>query len=388
MLSPLDLENRKIVTKKRKYDKIQMDEYLNLVFENYKELYKENQELKEKMKTLSDGIQYYRSIETTMQKALVLAEKTSKETKDAAILKAEAIEKDATDKAEQIINEAAQEYERIRDKCIQLVQQFNQYKTQLQKVTTTQLELITSDTFDVDSPDLEEIEPVEFKHEASTTASQTESDSVLSGSGKTPVEPPMEQTVEHTVESPVNSTSGSEQTPLTFTDDVTETASQENSQTPDLALSGETTVLPDIKKEKSESASGPNVDDEETLSILTADTIDLRDSIKQVQKEEEKALQQQSAPQSSKAKEQPQSSVTYKDVTVMEPVQAKTVKPMEVEFKKPKKEPMQILEPTEKKDDSPTLDALLQSMNMGGKNKKKKGEEDDPFEFLGSVDDF
>ena len=60
MLSPLDLQNKKVVTKKRKYDKLEMDEYLDLVFDNYKELYNQNQELQKQIKTLSDGVQYYR----------------------------------------------------------------------------------------------------------------------------------------------------------------------------------------------------------------------------------------------------------------------------------------------------------------------------------------
>ena len=42
MLSPLDLKNKKIEPKKRKYyDKDEMDEYLELVFDQYKQLYDE-----------------------------------------------------------------------------------------------------------------------------------------------------------------------------------------------------------------------------------------------------------------------------------------------------------------------------------------------------------
>ena len=128
MLSPLELENKRILTNKRRYDRFEMDEYLDMVFENYKELFNEYEDQKKQIKTLSEGIQYYRSIESTMQKALLLAEKTSKETKDAAILKAEAIEKDANNKAAQIVGTAEQEYTRIREKCIELVTQFNNYK--------------------------------------------------------------------------------------------------------------------------------------------------------------------------------------------------------------------------------------------------------------------
>ena len=113
MLSPLELENKRIITSKRKYDRYEMDEYLDMLFENYKALYNEYEEQKKQIKTLTDGIQYYRSIESTMQKALVLAEKTSKETKDAALLKAESIEKDAQGRAAQILSAAENEYNRI-----------------------------------------------------------------------------------------------------------------------------------------------------------------------------------------------------------------------------------------------------------------------------------
>lgn len=89
--------------------------------------------------------------------ALVLAEKTAKETKDAAQLKAEAIEKDANTKADKIVAEAEQEYDKLKEKCLSLVQQFNQYKMQLKQVASAQLELITSDSFDVYSPEIEAI---------------------------------------------------------------------------------------------------------------------------------------------------------------------------------------------------------------------------------------
>ena len=106
MLSLIELQSKKVEAKRKKYDKDEMDAYLELVFENYRQLLENNKtleaernELSQKVKKLSDGVQYYRSIETTLQKALILAEKTSKETKDAALLKAEAIEKDANKKA-------------------------------------------------------------------------------------------------------------------------------------------------------------------------------------------------------------------------------------------------------------------------------------------------
>ena len=176
MLSLIELQNKKVEAKRKKYEKDEMDAYLELVFDNYKQLTEENAKLTEqlrnkerqmqaerddltsKIKTLSDGVQYYRSIETTLQKALILAEKTSKETKDAAILKAESIEKAAHLHADKIINNAEEEYQKIREKSMQLIQQFNQYKLQLKEAASAQLQLVEGSEFDIHKP--EDLEPL------------------------------------------------------------------------------------------------------------------------------------------------------------------------------------------------------------------------------------
>lgn len=347
MLSPLDLQNKKVVTKKRKYDKVEMDEYLDLIFENYKELYSQNQELQKQVKTLSDGVQYYRSIESTMQKALVLAEKTSKETKDAAILKAEAIEKDANSKAAKIVSEAEQEYETIKEKCLYLVQQFNQYKMQLKQVAAAQLELITSETFDVYSPELDALQnatnslPVTEDISPKETASQNDTIMV------TPMEP--------------------EEYPDTDSSDFMEDDDIDK-----------TTILPDIKKELVKD--NRKLSEEDELSILTADTIDLSDSIQKVQKEEE--TDSISIPQEAQVKE-------VQEAQIKTPMDANPLSPLDARLQDIRPSEPEILEPVAGEEkDAPTLDSLLQNMNLGKKKKKKKGQEEDPFEFLGSVDDF
>ena len=84
MLTPIDIQNREIKSKMGGYDKKDVDEFLEEIRGSYEELYKENQSLKEKISSLSEGIQYYKKMESTLQKALVLAEKTSTETQEAA----------------------------------------------------------------------------------------------------------------------------------------------------------------------------------------------------------------------------------------------------------------------------------------------------------------
>ena len=348
MLSALDLKNKKVEPKKRKYyDKEEMDDYLELVFSQYKELYDENQEMKKNVKSLNDGIQYYKSIESTMQKALVLAEKTAKETKDAAQLKAEAIEKDANTKAEKIVAEAEQNYDKLKEKCLYLVQQFNQYKMQLKQVASAQLELITSESFDVYSPELEAIQE-EKTSLPENEYTQSESD---------PVSQPMENEDKEVILD--SSTTEKEDTDLEIEVDQNAVSSKEELE--------KTTILPDIRKELS---SSPKVHTEgETLDdILTADTIDLSSSIDQIKKASTKEVQ---------------------DALVLEPIDAIVTEPLDLQPIEANEATQEVLEPEKGKNkESPTLDSLLQSINIGKKNKKKKGQDEDPFEFLGSVDDF
>lgn len=383
MLSPLDLKNKKIEPKKRKYyDKDEMDDYLELVFDNYKELYNENQELKKNVKTLSDGVQYYRSIESTMQKALVLAEKTAKETKDAAQLKAEAIEKDANTRAEKIVAEAEQEYEQLKDKCLYLVQQFNQYKMQLKQVAAAQLELITSDSFDVYSPELEAIqtENVTLPEKEIRIEDEIEEKSVEK------MEESLDEMLEEVAIPESEAESISEQNEILESEPANNQVIDENelpttdsvSDVDDLTPEdlGKTMVIPDVKRELSSArVSRPK---EEDLDILTADTIDLSSSIQKI-KENEQSVQK---PQKAKAKE-------VQDALVLEPVDAVVTEPMDLQPVQPKETTAEVLEPKpESTKEAPTLDSLLQSISIGKKNKKKKGQDEDPFEFLGSVDDF
>ena len=81
-------------------------------------LYKENIELKDKITVLNEGIQYYKTIEKTLQKALVLAEKTAQETTDAADKKAESIEQEARMNAKKIVDDAIENGSTDNISCI------------------------------------------------------------------------------------------------------------------------------------------------------------------------------------------------------------------------------------------------------------------------------
>lgn len=153
MLTPIEIHNAEHKTG-RGYSKKEMDEFLEDVSESYEAVYKENMELKNKLSKLSNEIEYYKSMETTLQKALVLAEKTSKDTIDTAKKEAEVIEKQASIKAEKIVNQAWSQYDVTRQKCMQLIQQYNQFKMQFKQIAIKQIDLLESDFYEIYSSDL------------------------------------------------------------------------------------------------------------------------------------------------------------------------------------------------------------------------------------------
>ena len=153
MLTPIEIHNAQHKTG-RGYSKKEMDEFLDNVSDSYEAVYKENIELKNKLSKLANEIEYYKSMETTLQKALVLAEKTSKDTIDTARKEAGVIEKQAAMKADKIINQASAQYDTTRQKCIQLIQQYNQFKMQFKQIAIKQIDLLESDFYEIYSSDL------------------------------------------------------------------------------------------------------------------------------------------------------------------------------------------------------------------------------------------
>ena len=66
MLTPIEIE-RKVFKSGIGYEKKDVDLFLKDILDNYEAIYKENVELNDKINVLSEGIQYYKSIEKTLQ---------------------------------------------------------------------------------------------------------------------------------------------------------------------------------------------------------------------------------------------------------------------------------------------------------------------------------
>ncbi len=96
MLTPLEIENKKFAKQMvNGYNVEDVDEFLDIVTADYEKLYKENTEYKEKIEQLNDDLAHYKTIESTLQSTLLMAQSTAEEVKNIAKQQADQIINDA-----------------------------------------------------------------------------------------------------------------------------------------------------------------------------------------------------------------------------------------------------------------------------------------------------
>jgi len=149
MITPVEIQNKVFKSGSFGYDKKDVDNFMQQILENYEELYREKMEMKDRINVLNEGLQYYKTIEKTLQKALVLAERTAEETKGNAIKNAQVIEQEAVSKANVILQDARRELEQIRRQATELVRQYDMYKAKFKSLAAAQTELLDSQSFSI-----------------------------------------------------------------------------------------------------------------------------------------------------------------------------------------------------------------------------------------------
>lgn len=153
MISPEEILDKKF-EKGRGYDKKEVDDYLQELYEAYSELYRKNVEYQDQIQTLNSGLQHYKTIEKSLQKALILAEKTADETIQTAKLKSESIIREAENRAAMYTADSRAELEAVHGKTIGLMQEYVRYKAQFNKLIQEQIELLNGSRFDIQTDDL------------------------------------------------------------------------------------------------------------------------------------------------------------------------------------------------------------------------------------------
>ncbi len=154
MITPIEIQNKVFKSGGLGYDKKDVDNFMQELLDNYETLYREKMEMNDRINVLNEGLQYYKTIEKTLQKALVLAERTAEETKSTALKNALLIEQEAVSKANVILEDAKHELEQIRKQTTELVRQYDIYKAKFKSLANAQMELLDSQSFTINLENL------------------------------------------------------------------------------------------------------------------------------------------------------------------------------------------------------------------------------------------
>ena len=139
-LTPMDINNKEFKRGLRGYNPEEVDEFLDEVVENYEELYKDNSKLIEKVATLTEQIEHYSKIESTIQNTLVLAQNAADQAKSSAEKEAELVVKNANETAQRIVDKAHADVIQINDEYDRVKQEFIKFRAKFRNFINTQLE--------------------------------------------------------------------------------------------------------------------------------------------------------------------------------------------------------------------------------------------------------
>ena len=157
MITPIEIQNKTFKSGGLGYDKRDVDQFMKELLSGYESLYRENVEMKDKIASLTDALQQYKYIEKTLQKALVLAEKTAEDTKQLAQKEAKRIEKEAQLKYQIVLGDAKNELNKIHKQTMKLMQQYEMYRAQFKNLAQAQIELIESESFGLSIANVDEL---------------------------------------------------------------------------------------------------------------------------------------------------------------------------------------------------------------------------------------
>ena len=106
MITPLDIENKRFAKQMvNGYSVEDVDDFLDELTVEYSKNYKEVSELRTKVEELNNSLVQYKTIESTLQNTLVMAQTTAEEVKNVAKQKADQIIEEAKANAQKQVDE-------------------------------------------------------------------------------------------------------------------------------------------------------------------------------------------------------------------------------------------------------------------------------------------
>lgn len=134
MLKPVDIQNKEFEKRIKGYDCDAVDDFLDLVIQDYDALCKENKELRDKVKLLTETVDHYKDAEDTIQRSLEVAQQSAHDIKNNATMEAEAIVNRAKLDATRLARQIDDEHIKKHQEMLKLKQEVDTYRLRIKTV--------------------------------------------------------------------------------------------------------------------------------------------------------------------------------------------------------------------------------------------------------------
>lgn len=149
MITPVDFRQKSFRTGIG-YDKKDVDSFMVELLRNYEELYRSNAQQIAEIKDLSDNLIRYQAMEESLNRELMVAEKTSEEMIAEANDKAKKIEAEAKTKAKTLLKTAKEDLAFTHQQTIAIAQMYASMKAQLNMLFKSYVDMTNSDEMSID----------------------------------------------------------------------------------------------------------------------------------------------------------------------------------------------------------------------------------------------
>ncbi|MDN4073517.1 MULTISPECIES: DivIVA domain-containing protein [Fictibacillus] len=151
-LTPLDIHNKEFTRGFRGYNEDEVNDFLDQVIKDYESVIREKRELEETVENLEEKLSYFKNIEETLNKSILVAQETGEEVKRSATKEARLIVKEAEKNADRIINESLAKSRKIAMEIEELKKQSSVYRTRFRMLIEAQLEMLKNEDWDALQP--------------------------------------------------------------------------------------------------------------------------------------------------------------------------------------------------------------------------------------------
>lgn len=160
-LSPLDIHNKEFTRGFRGYVEDEVNEFLDQIIKDYEILLREKKDLEDRVRTMTEQMNHFSTMEDTLQKSIVVAQEAADELRRNSQKESKLILKEAEKNADRIVNEALTKARKVTIEIDELKKQSKVFRNRFKMLVEAQLDLLSTDDwehlleYDVDLTDIQ-----------------------------------------------------------------------------------------------------------------------------------------------------------------------------------------------------------------------------------------